>query len=87
MTVFDTLTHITYLVAATGFVLGLHMMTSPSTARRGNRLSAAGMVLAVLTTVVVLIHDDSVPAAAWITLLIGLAAGGLAGLVAAAGSR
>ena len=33
--------------AAACFVLGLHLMNSPATARRGNRLSAGGMTVAV----------------------------------------
>jgi len=38
------------LAGAAAFVLGLHQMNSPATARRGNQLSAAGMTLAVVTT-------------------------------------
>ena len=38
-------------------MLGLHLMSSPATARRGNQLSAAGMTVAVATTVVVLVQD------------------------------
>src|ERR671936_787801 len=57
MTAFDTITHLLFLFAATGFVVGLHMMNHPATARRGNRLSAAAMVLAVATTVALLIQD------------------------------
>ena len=42
------------------FVLGLHLMTLARSARRGNQLSAAGMVLAVATTLAVLIHDRAI---------------------------
>ena len=42
----DTLVRLVYLVAAVGFVLGLHLMRSPATARKGNLLSAAGMAAA-----------------------------------------
>ena len=52
--------HLVYLACATGFVLGLHMMNSPATARRGNQLSAAAMAVAVGTTVVVLARAGSV---------------------------
>ena len=37
-----------YLLAAVLFVVGLHMMNSPKTARKGNLISAAGMVMAVV---------------------------------------
>lgn len=42
--------NITYLLAAYLFVLGLKMLSSPETARRGNLLSALGMFLAVVVT-------------------------------------
>ena len=45
-----TLVFLAWLAGAAGFVLGLHQMNSPATARTGNRLSAGGMTLAVLVT-------------------------------------
>jgi NAD(P) transhydrogenase subunit beta len=39
-----------YIVAAILFVFGLKMLSSPATARRGNFISAIGMFLAVVTT-------------------------------------
>ena len=39
-----------YLVASVLFILALKGLSSPETARRGNALGIAGMVLAVLTT-------------------------------------
>src|SRR6187401_794210 len=39
-----------WLVGAAAFVLGLHQMNSPATARGGNKLSAAGMTVAVVAT-------------------------------------
>ena len=39
-----TIVYLAWLVGAACFVLGLHRMNSPATARNGNRLSAAGMV-------------------------------------------
>jgi H+-translocating NAD(P) transhydrogenase subunit beta len=40
-----------YLVAAVLFVIGLKMMSSPKSARRGNMLSSIGMLIAVVFTV------------------------------------
>ena len=37
-----------YLLAAVMFVIGLHLMNSPKTARKGNMVSAVGMILAVV---------------------------------------
>ena len=45
-----TLVFFAWLAGAAAFVLGLHQMNSPATARRGNQLSAAGMALAVIVT-------------------------------------
>ena len=75
--------HLVYLACATGFVLGLHMMNSPATARRGNQLSAAAMAVAVGTTVVVLARAGSVRPVGWVMLALGAAVGGVAGLYAA----
>ncbi len=66
-----------YIAAAFLFALGLKMLSSPATARRGNLLSALGMLLAVGATAA----DPSIVSYRWI--LAGLAAGGAAGLVAA----
>ncbi len=45
-----TIVFFSWLAAAAAFVLGLHQMNSPATARRGNQLSAAGMTLAIVVT-------------------------------------
>jgi NAD(P) transhydrogenase subunit beta len=39
-----------YLVAAVCFIIGLRWLSSPATAVKGNRLSAAGMAIAILVT-------------------------------------
>jgi NAD(P) transhydrogenase subunit beta len=83
MSAFDTVVRLVYLAAAAGFVLGLHQMNSPATARRGNRLSAAAMGAAVLATAAVLVHDHSITVTGWLVLLAGVAVGSAAGLWAA----
>ena len=76
--------HLIYLACAASFVIGLHMMNSPATARRGNQISAAGMAVAIGTTVAVLIRDhSSVHAGAIVALVAGAAVGGAGGLFAA----
>ena len=47
-----------YLLAAVLFVVGLHMMNSPKTARKGNLISAAGMVMAVAMAFIVLFVNE-----------------------------
>jgi NAD(P) transhydrogenase subunit beta len=79
----STATHLLYLVSAVAFVLGLHLMGSPASARRGNRLSAAGMAVAVAVTAALLVDDGTISATALLVLLAGLAVGTVAGLVGA----
>jgi NAD(P) transhydrogenase subunit beta len=83
MSAFDSTVALIYLAAATSFVVGLHLMNSPATARRGNAVSATGMAVAIVTTGVVLIRDDVITAGSVIVLLAGLAVGAVAGLVGA----
>ncbi|HEX6497496.1 MAG TPA: NAD(P)(+) transhydrogenase (Re/Si-specific) subunit beta [Micromonosporaceae bacterium] len=77
---FDTVIRLVYLAAAVCFVLGLHLMNTPPTARRGNRLSAAGMTAAILATLALMIRAGTVTVTGWIVLAVGVAVGGGAGL-------
>lgn len=42
---------ISYVIASVLFIIGLKMLSHPLTARRGNILAAAGMVLAIIATI------------------------------------
>lgn len=42
---------ITYILASVLFILGLKMLSHPLTARRGNLLAAAGMIIAIVATI------------------------------------
>ena len=85
MTALQTTVGIVYLAAAVTFVMGLHMMRSPATARRGNLVSASGMAAAILATVALVAFDDSfnVTAWGWIALIAGTALGATAGAIGA----
>ena len=72
-----------YLLAAAGFVVALHLMNSPATARRGSRLSWLGMIVAVAAALVSVIHDATITTTGWIVLIAGAGGGGAAGLVMA----
>jgi H+-translocating NAD(P) transhydrogenase subunit beta len=80
---FDWVTQLLYVAAATCFVLGLHLMNSPATARRGNQVSTAGMALAIATTLALVIHAGTVTATGWIVMITGALIGAGAGLYAA----
>ena len=83
-----TLVYLAWLVGAACFVLGLHQMNSPATARNGNRLRAAGMVVAVVATLVAAsppAPDGAMSAAdrAWSIIVVGFLIGGGPGLYTA----
>jgi NAD(P) transhydrogenase subunit beta len=65
-----------YIISAALFIFGLKMLSSPATARRGNLVSAAGMLLAIVATLFAQGLDYK-----WI--LVGVIVGSAVGLVAA----
>ena len=69
--------NLAYIAAAIMFVFGLKMLSSPATARKGNSLSAAGMLLAIVAT---LINEIKLP---WENIITGLIIGSLIGTIAA----
>ena len=72
-----------YVLAAVLFVVGLHLMNSPATARRGNQVATTGMIIAVIATFVLLIHAGTVTTTGWIVLIAGALIGSGVGLYAA----
>src|SRR5215469_14604600 len=83
MSAFDWAIQLIYVLAASCFVLGLHLMNTPATARRGNQASTAGMAIAVAATLVLIIHGGLITATGWIVLIAGALVGGAAGLYSA----
>ena len=47
----NNIVNIGYIIAAIFFIIGLKRLSSPGTARNGNRLASVGMLIAVLVTV------------------------------------
>jgi NAD(P) transhydrogenase subunit beta len=79
-----TIVYLAWLTGAACFVLGLHQMNSPATARNGNRLSAGGMTIAVIATLVGLAtREGGLSGTALAIIVIGFLIGGGAGLQAA----
>jgi len=83
MSTFGWVTQLLYVAAAVCFVLGLRLMNSPATARRGNQVSTAGMALAIATTFALVVHAGTVTATGWIVMLAGALVGAGAGLYSA----
>lgn len=59
------------------FVFGLKMLSSPATARKGNLVSAIGMLIAILTTLTAMTEIK------WIWIIIGAGTGAVIGIFAA----
>ena len=72
----NLLINFSYIISAVMFILGLKMLSSPATARKGNMISAIGMLLAICAALVSQGIDYK-----WI--LLGMAVGGGIGLAAA----
>ena len=71
---FNTLIAVSYLVAASLFIVGLKRLSSPATARSGNTIAAVGMLIAIIAT---LLSRDIV-SFRWI--LLGLGIGSVGGV-------
>jgi NAD(P) transhydrogenase subunit beta len=72
------------LLAAAGcFVLGLHLMNHPARARRGNQLSAAGMIAAVGAALILIADTGAISTTGWLVVAAAVAVGSTAGLYAA----
>ena len=69
-----------YLAAGILFILGLKGLTSPRTARKGNRMAAVGMLVAIITVIFDLVVHDLVSATAgWAIVAGGIIVGGAIG--------
>src|SRR3954470_23187912 len=86
LSLLETLVRIAWLAGAVAFVLGLVRMNSPATARNGNLLSAGGMAVAIVATIVFLLFRDNgtgFNAVGWVIIAAGIALGGGLGLYTA----
>jgi NAD(P) transhydrogenase subunit beta len=52
------LLEVCYLIGSVTFILGLKMMGNAKTARKGNLIGAAGMIIAILGTIVLFVKKD-----------------------------
>ncbi|MFE7172976.1 NAD(P)(+) transhydrogenase (Re/Si-specific) subunit beta [Streptomyces sp. NPDC057616] len=75
--------HYVFLAAAVCFVLGLHLMNHPRTARRGNAISAGAMAVAIAATVWLVAHEGTITTTGWLVLVSGGLVGAALGLYAA----
>tara|TARA_A100001011_G_scaffold185647_1_gene194367 strand:+ start:793 stop:2178 length:1386 start_codon:yes stop_codon:yes gene_type:complete len=68
---------ILYFLSSVFFILGIKMLSSPVTARRGNLISFSGMAIAIITTLAYVKYDlNSI-----IFIISGISLGGIIGLI------
>jgi len=81
----DIILEFIYLVSALFFVVGLKLLSSPDSARRGNLWAAAGMIMAMIATMV--LHRDGegngIKGGNLVIILAAIAFGGVIGAVVA----
>ncbi len=77
--IFQFVINLTYLLGALAFIIGLRMLSSPDTARKGNLLAGTGMILAIIAAIVM-----PLPGAAnnFVWIFLGLIVGGTIGGIA-----
>lgn len=65
-----------YIVGCITFIIGLKMLSSPDTARKGNNIAAAGMILAIIGTILFYRNEAGEPVGNIPWIIGGLAIGG-----------
>lgn len=68
---------VTYIIASVCFIIGLKRMGNPKSARKGNLISAAGMLLAIAGTV--FLHQGEVSTIIYILIIAAIAIGTVIG--------
>ena len=73
----DSIHIILYFISSILFILGIKMLSSPLTARRGNMISFLGMIIAIITTLSYIEYEIS----SIIYIFSGITTGGILGLI------
>src|SRR4029078_8685105 len=73
---------ICYLIGSVTFILGLKMLSSPASARKGNLIAASGMLIAIVGTIF-LYEDDGNKLGNYAWIFGGLIIGSIIGSLAA----
>jgi len=72
-----------YLIGAVTFILGLKMLSSPASARKGNLIAAFGMSIAILGTIFLYRDDEGNRLHNYAWIFTGILIGGVVGTLAA----
>lgn len=73
---------ICYLIASVTFILGLKMLSTPATARKGNLIAAGGMIIAIFGTIF-LYEDNGKPLGNYVWIFSAIIVGIIIGTLAA----
>ena len=81
----DIILEFIYLVSALFFVVGLKLLSSPESARRGNLWAAAGMLMAMVATMILHRNEagEGIQVSNLIIIIVAIAIGGVIGAVIA----
>ena len=74
---------ILYLIGSITFILGLKMLSNPASARKGNLLAAAGMIIAILGTIFLYQDDEGKKLGNYVWIFGGILIGTIVGALAA----
>lgn len=74
---------ISYLIASLTFILGLKMLSNPDSARKGNLIAAAGMLIAIIATITLYQDFDSEKLVNYGLIFLGLIIGTVIGTIMA----
>lgn len=74
---------ISYLIASLTFILGLKMLSNPDSARKGNLIAAAGMLVAIIATITLYQDYDSGKLVNYGLIFLGLIIGTVIGTIMA----
>ena len=74
---------ISYLIASLTFILGLKMLSNPDSARKGNLIAAAGMLIAIIATITLYQDFDSGKLVNYGLIFLGLIIGTVIGTIMA----
>ncbi|MCL6260226.1 NAD(P)(+) transhydrogenase (Re/Si-specific) subunit beta [Aquiflexum sp. TKW24L] len=74
---------ICYLIASLTFILGLKMLSNPDSARKGNLIAAAGMLIAIIATITLYQDYDSGKLINYGLIFLGLIVGTVIGTIMA----
>mgnify|MGYP001170087503 CR=1 FL=1 len=74
---------LSYLFGSITFIIGLKMLSHPDSARKGNLVAAAGMVIAIFATIFLYHNENGEPLGNYLWIFAGLIIGTIVGTLAA----